>query len=1414
MTEVSDNTPSSESTLFDVEEYRAADIAHRHAVDDALPDATSANERLLRGGLPIATSHRWKPLRCGLVNLYLFDNEVFPFAGGRLLLRGDNGAGKSRVLALTLPLLLDGRLHPSRVEPDRDSNRQIAWNLLLDEHQDRTGYTWIEFGCVDEFGETQCVTLGVGLRAVRGRGITDHWMFVSDRRVGSTLSLITPEKRVASKRILQESLGSSGQMYESSTEFRRAVDERLFRLGDRYEALLDLLLQLRQPQLARKLDLAGLESALVEAMPPVSSTLLSDAADAFRSLDQERETLHGLQQGRLTVQEFLRPYRRHLRHGIRRAAGRLLQRHSEFEQAGKTLRKNEQDKSALERQVARIAQQQDETLQKQKTTNVALQTLQTDPAMKHAERINGARQLHEAAVNALEQARSAAQHIAAELKDASEDRHRCAVEAQDRYERATQLSQKAEASAEPETLKRQHAEHFRRFRINSVSSADGSEIAIPPDLPNLVSEASQALNTRIEHWQRTGGHLLELHEKATDATEKLRSAVRRLDDAQDRLQAVADDLIQADDRLRNEIRTQWESIAAWWSAGNALTITVSNVDQLESQWTDWTDTLEGTSPVVLEADAAVRRVLGGLAIERSNLQQTEEELRRQQTVILQEIEELEEGTPVRPSPMHTRDSAARDGQLGAALWEVVEFLPAVSQADRAGWEAALEASGLLDAWISEDGTVYLQEAQDTLLIAVDQPVERADSRLSRVLVPSSTCRQKGLEPHHVGSILDRIGAGNDTHAVWVDRDGRWQNGALSGHWMKPVPQYIGQDVRSEWTQRRIDRLNRQFVQVKTQLSDVQKHLEELASRETKVDEHRQSLPDDGPIRSALAHRDEVQRHEQQARHHVHEATNNERESRHQRDECVTERNTTALDVGLSDWADRPQTLVQQVTVYRDRLATCMDAWQVAATAAERLNRCRQLEKRKEQEQHRQASQLQTEEQNEQSRRAAVEELQKTIGIDTQEVLERIAAKELELATLESNISSIAEELREEERNLARLEARLETLQSDLEHTNRRQQDAADAVNELADLTLLPTADNRLSEVLMAPTSLAATVELAKQIGEFSWRVPEIDDEDAWKRSQRQIYDALEPLKGRLTSFGMNAEPEFVGEHLCRVRIRHQADLVTPDLLVKSLDAEVDEHERVLSENERTILEKHLLGEVAAELHERMQQARELVASMNHEVSGRPMKTGMQMRFRWEADSEGPAGLALASRILATGPATWTDEDRRTLGEFLHEQITASREQEHAGSRQEQLAAALDYRQWHRLRIDRRASQDQDWKLLTRKTYGSGSGGEKAIALTLPQVAAAAAYYRTADPRAPRLILMDEVFAGISGNNRAACMELLAAFDLDVVMTSESEWGCYATVPELAICQLTRVPELAAIDNTVFVWNGSERITAE
>jgi hypothetical protein len=141
-----------------------------------------------------------------------------------------------------------------------------------------------------------------------------------------------------------------------------------------------------------------------------------------------------------------------------------------------------------------------------------------------------------------------------------------------------------------------------------------------------------------------------------------------------------------------------------------------------------------------------------------------------------------------------------------------------------------------------------------------------------------------------------------------------------------------------------------------------------------------------------------------------------------------------------------------------------------------------------------------------------------------------------------------------------------------------------------------------------------------------------------------------------------------------------------------------------------------------------------------------------------------------------------------------------------------LRQALDYRAWHTFAVERR--QNDKWEKLTKRRYGTGSGGEKALMLTVPQMAAAAAHYRSGASHAPRLILLDEVFVGIDSKVRAKCMGLLEAFDLDFIMTSEREWGAYPTISGLAIYQLTTRPGIDAIATTRWVWNGQQRIQAD
>jgi hypothetical protein len=54
------------------------------------------------------------------------------------------------------------------------------------------------------------------------------------------------------------------------------------------------------------------------------------------------------------------------------------------------------------------------------------------------------------------------------------------------------------------------------------------------------------------------------------------------------------------------------------------------------------------------------------------------------------------------------------------------------------------------------------------------------------------------------------------------------------------------------------------------------------------------------------------------------------------------------------------------------------------------------------------------------------------------------------------------------------------------------------------------------------------------------------------------------------------------------------------------------------------------------------------------------------------------------------------------------------------------------------------------------------------------------------------------------------MGLIHNFDLDFIMTSEREWGCYQTLPGVAIYQLSTRPGIDAIGLTRWVWNGRGR----
>ena len=133
--------------------------------------------------------------------------------------------------------------------------------------------------------------------------------------------------------------------------------------------------------------------------------------------------------------------------------------------------------------------------------------------------------------------------------------------------------------------------------------------------------------------------------------------------------------------------------------------------------------------------------------------------------------------------------------------------------------------------------------------------------------------------------------------------------------------------------------------------------------------------------------------------------------------------------------------------------------------------------------------------------------------------------------------------------------------------------------------------------------------------------------------------------------------------------------------------------------------------------------------------------------------------------------------------------------------------ALDYRKWFEFRMNFYRG-DEPKKELTNSAFNKFSGGEKAMAMYVPLFAAVNAQYKKSDvPDHPRLIALDEAFAGVDDKNISTMFELVQRLDFDYIMNSQALWGCYDTVKALKIAELLRPANSDVVTVINYHWNG-------
>lgn len=1334
--------------------------------------------------LPVPAAQRWQPLRAGLVDLFYYDVEEFWFRDGRLLLRGNNGTGKSKVLALMLPFLLDGDLSAHRVEPDADPKKKMEWNLLLGgthPNSERLGYTWLEFGRLGDDGEPEFRTIGCGMKAVEGRGIAKHWYFVTSGRVDGDYSLVDATGTALSRERLIDTIGAQ-QVYDKARDYRRAVDENLFGFGEqRYSALVDLLVQLRQPQLSKRPSERALSTALTEALPPLDQAVLADVAEAFRSLEEDRDALAAMAEARDAASSFLIHYRHYARIAARRKAALPRTAQSSYERLSGELAKAEAAYAEADEQLTAAQRRQRDLESEAERLRERDRTLQQSPEMRNA------RELERAAEDERrlgEQARQLADDEARAAERVTNHRGRC-EEARTRLSEARdELHSARQGASDAAGAALLVAEHTEQIDERLTEDAD---------LPSLRRGADELLRRQqaaLKHVKSLLDRLTETGRELAEARAKVSELDSEAGELGERRSAAEQAVAHAGAELVAAVREHFDGAREL-----ALPDSAAVLAELEL----WVETQDGANPAAAAVSVAGHEIAGRLARADAELDARVEALQTREGQLREEISRLERGEDTAPPAPHTRDGAARADRPGAPLWQLVDFVEEVADDDRAGLEAALEAAGVLDGWVNPDGEVLAAGTEDVVVHPGERPEVALDSVL-RPAVDRENDQAAAVSDDTVARVLASIGVGEYGH-TWVEADGRYGIGVLAGAWHKAAAQYIGRGAREAARRARLDELRSELSTVEAELAELVGKREEIATRQQRLSDEVSALPSDAAVGKAHARVDALRSEQERLAEKQQRAAETVTAATARHDTARAELHEAAGDARLPAEAEALSEAEQGLADYRQSLADVWHTWQGVRDKARRVaDAAADLEQADEE----RAEIVRRSETVADQAEAAAEHhrtLRETVGAAVAELQQKLADVAEALRANTDAHGAAATEAEQARDARGKADGHRERLAAQLDDATRRRAEAAEAFQRFASTGLLAVALPELklpdSHITWAPDP---AVRLARRVNDDLTDVA--DDDNAWDRVQHRLNNELKALQDTMSRRGNKASADLRDDGVV-VEVEFQGRPATVPELVKALDAEVADRERLLSEREREVLENHLVNEVASTLQELISAAEAQVAQMNEELSARPMSTGMRLRLLWRPSEDGPTGLAAArERLLRQTADAWSEEDRSAVGGFLQERISDVRMANPSGTWLEQLSEALDYRKWHRFVIERH--QNGQWRSAT----GPASGGERVLAASVPLFAAASSHYASAgSPHAPRLVTLDEAFAGVDDNARAKYLGLLAAFDLDVVMTSEREWGCYPEVPGLAISHLQRTEDVAAVLVTSWEWDG-------
>ena len=1342
---------------------------------------------------------RWQASKIGLVNFWYYDEQEFPFVKGRMLLRGSNGSGKSVTMQSVVPLLLDGNMSPERLDPFGSRDRKMSSYLLEedDEREERTGYLYLEFKRQDS--ETY-LTIGMGIRARKGKPL-DKWYFsLSDgRRIGKDFFLYreTDEKVPLTKRELQNRLSNSGAVFDRQADYMEYVNRQIFGFEtvDEYREMIDLLIQLRTPKLSKDFKPSVINEILSDSLQPLSDDDLRPMSEAIENIDSTSMNLKAKQEAKQAADKIALALDRYNRcilyekaQSLEKESAQLSQTKEQIESNTKKKKECEERAVSLQEELVQIDAMRESMQKERETLNKSDAVALKDREFSLSKELTE----HQAIFNKKKGSLAVKEDQYIDLQN------RKKMEEDQIYEKETQIKDLLE-EMQSEADEMAFEEHT--FMQDELLS----------DLENpysfdLHKQQFEAVKTKIRQGVQLLRNMQGLEREKDELLKKREQNASESDKAERKQNELGAMLVQ----LENE----WKEALYAWNGKNEELVLEKLLLQEFSSFADHYEEDQDFS--------VIQQKLGDVWIlAKERISSEAAQIKRETEALNQEVNETQrelllwenekEPEPDRPEEViQNRAELTKRNIPYQEFYKLIEFDPSVSDEVCNHLEEALLKMGILDALVVDEqykaAILSMDEGGCDRYLFTTQ--KRAEHSLLDLL--SFASDDDIFMNQRLVSILGSISweDTNENVQAAIDSNGVYKIGPVIGTITKTyTAQYIGVKARERNRKQKIEECKARLAELENQRMLLEEKKKTLETRKDKLAAEYQAFPKDADMRESFK---------------MLELGKRELE-RLQEEALRIEEQRKILAEKLGE--KKKEALVLAQSLYLD----CnLEVFEQAEDAA--FSYTADFEKL-----------------------ISVHELYRN-SVQSLQLLEE------NLRIQENDLDELRVDVDRENRNLAKISQELDSIRKQLELTDYNQ------IKERLDqcISWLNEYPKKMQACITEQTQKKEEVKyLEEQIQNDRVHAEELGKKVSWLtdcfESERDLgYITFAKQEEKLDSAQIvsilsgsgRQNRDTLVKNLNQVLFENKAylseydvdqttlfeklDEAAPQLSIHAsradltakfnsvkipfiklpgyLAEEIEEQSAILKDEDKSLFQDILANTMGRKIRAKINSSNAWVEKMNALMNAMNTSSGLKLSLRWKsktAEKEEQLDTNELVGLLKRDAHLLNPEDFEKLSKHFRSKVEQARRSANDStgvSFYQVMKDTLDYRKWFEFQLFSQKNNERR-KELTNSVFGTFSGGEKAMSMYVPLFSAVVAKYQGGRADAPRLISLDEAFAGVDSRNIRDMFRLMSEFEFDFIINSQVLWGDSDTLDALAIYQLIRPENAKFVSVMPYLWNG-------